>query len=738
MDRGHRHLAAILFTDIVGYTAMMQHDEQLAMEAVKRHKKVLEKNVAANEGQVMDYYGDGSLSIFRSANDAAKCALYVQKELRIPPEVPLRIGLHIGEIIFEEGNPFGTGVNVASRIQSLGIANSVLFSKEICDKIKSNPEFKIVPLGVFEFKNVEEPMEVYALSNEGLVVPSKEEMMKEGKLKKEVGQEKVTSLKKVILVASIALLVISSLFYVYARFIYKPPFPNKDNSLAVLYFNNMSGDPREEYFSDGITEEIISRLSMIKGLRVKSRTSVLAYKGKAKSVKEIAKELGVKNILEGSIRKQGNQLRVTAQLINAQTDENIWSFSYDELLQDIFQVQSDIAHEIASKFQIKLSDATSKKLETPSTTSTEAYDKFLKAISLSFVEWGLGGPQTNRLKAIELLREAIKLDPDFSNAYSLMSTSFAYYSFDADNPKRWLDSAEILARKSITLRPDREYGYSALAFVFESRGNLDEALKWLDKVHEIAPYSAAGWASAIYRRKKEYGKAYEWVMNAIEYDPSEPQHYLAKGFIFYDLGLLDSMKNYIDVAMGIKPESIDIENSASNYYLRTGNLEEYRRVNRYKMANDEKEFNYQMAIFYLFQRDFKTADSLYQISSHPDDMDAGLAKLRLGQTEQGKQYLNKSIERRLRFLGFDAVWHNFDICRAYAAMGDMRFVEYWERAVKNGWHDYLFILQDPFLDSVRNNPEFIRLKREAEQRNEQYKADLRAAIEAREGRKDDR
>jgi adenylate cyclase len=728
MDRAHRHLAAILFTDIVGYTAMMQRDEQQAVEAVKRHKKVLEKYVAACNGQVLDYYGDGSLSVFRSANDATTCALKVQQELRIPPEIPLRIGLHIGEILFEDGNPFGTGVNVASRIQSMGVANSVLLSKEISDKVRNNPNFKIISLGIYEFKNVEEPMEVFALANEGLVVPTREEMKKEGKLKKETGADKASTLKKGILIAAVALLVLSSLFFIYARYIYKPPFPNKDNSIAVLYFNNMSGDPSEEYFSDGITEEIITRLSMIEGLRVKSRTSVLAYKGKAKSVKEIAKELGVANILEGSIRKQGNKLRVTAQLINAKTDEHVWSFSYDELLQDIFQVQSDIAHEIASKFQIKVSNATSKKLETPSTSSTEAYDNYLKAVSLSFVEWGLGGPQTNRLKAIELLREAIKLDPKFSNAYSLLSTSFAYYSLDAEDPKKWLDSAELLAQRAITLTPDRDHGYSAMAFVYEIRGKLDESLKWLAKVQEISPYSTAGWASAIYRRKKEYGKAYQWVMNAIEYDPTEPQHYLAKGYIFYDLGLLDSMKNYIDFAMGIKPGSIDIENSASNYYLRTGNLEEYKRVNRYKLANDEKEYAYQLAIFYLFQRDYKRADSLYQISSHPDDMDAGLAKLRLGQTAQGKLYLTKAIERRLRFQSFDAVWHNFDISRAYAAIGDMRFVEYWEEAVKNGWHDYLFIQQDPFFDAVRKTPEFIRLKRAVEQRNEQYKADLREAM----------
>ena len=726
MDNEQRHLAAILFTDIVGYTAVMQHNEQQALVIVKRHRQVLEKYVALHFGSVLDYYGDGSLSVFPSATHAVSCAVEIQKEFREEPVIPLRIGLHIGEIFFDDGTPYGNGVNIASRIQSLGEANTILLSKEILDKIRNNPTFNTVPLGLFEFKNVDEPMEVFALSNEGLFVPKRENMT--GKLK-----EKSTSppffsihhiLRKTAIVSIVLFIVALGTYYLYQYLSGQPQTPIKENALAVLYFENISGDPEQEYFSDGVTEEIIGRLSMINGLRVKSRTAVLPYKSKEKSSKEIAKELGVSNILEGSIRKQGDSVRILAQLINTETEEPIWTEMYNMAMKDIFQVQSSIAHQIATKFQVLISSDTEKHLQKPSTLNSEAYDIYLKALSLTYLDFGLGGKQPNRQKATVLLKQAISLDPHFSDAYALLSASYSYLSMDAKDPKPLLDSAEMMAQKAIQLGPNIVKGYRALAFYHETKGNLDEALKWLYKVHQIAPYSTAGWMSAIYRRKKDFGKGFEWIMNAIEYDPTDIKHYLAKVNLFYDVGLLDSMKKYIDIAKRANPESMEVDNASFLYYLRTNNYPEFRRVNRFRLANDDKEFAYNMAMFFLFQRDWVKADSLYKLSSHPDDMDAGLVKLRLGETEEGRKYLNKTIENRLRFKDFKSVWHYFDISRAYAALGDNRYIEYWQKAVDNGWHDYAFIIRDPFFDTVRNTPEYQKLEDGVKQRNEQYKKEL--------------
>ncbi|HXL56920.1 MAG TPA: adenylate/guanylate cyclase domain-containing protein, partial [Chitinophagaceae bacterium] len=177
-----RHLAAILFTDIVGYTAMMEQNEVQAISTIKRYASVLKQAVTSHSGEVLNDYGDGSLCIFSSATEAVQCALVTQQQLQMEPIVPLRIGMHIGEILFEDGKIFGDGVNLASRIQSLGQANTILFSEEIQDKIKNNPEFKSASLGSFEFKNVEKPIQVFALINEGLFIPTRKKM--EGKLKK--------------------------------------------------------------------------------------------------------------------------------------------------------------------------------------------------------------------------------------------------------------------------------------------------------------------------------------------------------------------------------------------------------------------------------------------------------------------------------------------------------------------------------------------------------------------------
>ena len=250
-----RQLAAIMFTDIVGYTSLMQQDEQTAVDMTKRYIKVLKQFVTSHGGEILNDYGDGSLCTFSSATEAVKCAMDMQQQLQNEPKVPLRIGLHIGEIFFEDGKIFGDGVNIASRIQSLGAANSILFSSEINSKLNNQPGFKMVSMGKFHFKNVSVPMEIFALANDGLVVQDKNKM--EGNL-----QEKKSSRKKIILVASLLLLIVFSLL-VYRRLSRVAGFTGKEKSIAVLPFENISNDTLQQYFSDGITEDIITQLSKI-------------------------------------------------------------------------------------------------------------------------------------------------------------------------------------------------------------------------------------------------------------------------------------------------------------------------------------------------------------------------------------------------------------------------------------------------------------------------------------------
>ena len=303
-----RQLAAIMFTDIVGYTAMMQQNEEKAVAVIKHFNSALEKWVINFNGQVLNYYGDGSLCIFSSATDAVNCSLAVQKDLKAEPVVPLRIGLHIGEVFFEDAKALRDGVNVASRVQSLGQENTILVSEEIYDKIKNNPSIIAKSLGHFDFKNVGKSMEVFALTNEGLFVPQRKKM--QGKLKKKNVQRRNT------IAALLLLIIVAAIFFIYKNSFNKNDKVS-DKSIAVLPFADMSAGKDQEYFSDGLSEELINLLAKIPKLKVIGRTSSFSFKGKNEDLRSIAQKLGVSNILEGSVRKDGNKIRVTAQLIRA-------------------------------------------------------------------------------------------------------------------------------------------------------------------------------------------------------------------------------------------------------------------------------------------------------------------------------------------------------------------------------------------------------------------------------------
>jgi len=245
-----RQLAAIMFTDIVGYTAMMQEDEQSAVAITKRYVSVLKQTAFLHGGEILNDYGDGSLCTFSSATEAIRCAMEIQQQLQDEPKVPLRIGLHIGEVFFEDGKIFGDGVNVASRIQSIGVANSILFSSEIGSKLANQPEFRMVSLGRFQFKNVTVPVEVFALTNEGLLVPDKGKI--EGKL-----QEIKTGRNKNIFIATVLLFAVIA-FFAYRQYSHSKVFTGKEKSIAVLPFENISNDTLQQFFSDGTTEWVSS------------------------------------------------------------------------------------------------------------------------------------------------------------------------------------------------------------------------------------------------------------------------------------------------------------------------------------------------------------------------------------------------------------------------------------------------------------------------------------------------
>src|SRR6187455_899052 len=439
-----RQLAAILFADMTGYTALMQENEQLARSKRQRLKDVLETTIQKYNGKTLQYYGDGSLSIFNSAIDGVHCAVNMQQQLQQQPLVEVRMGLHSGDVTVEEEAIYGDGVNLASRIESLAVPGSVFISEKVFDEIRNQENIKTREMGYFEFKNVQRPVRVFAITNTGIIVPTREAL--QGKTKQPT------------------------------------------NRLAVLPFVNMSADPENEYFSDGITEELLNALTKVEGLQVTSRTSAFAFKGKNSDIREIGIQLNVDRILEGSVRKSGNRVRITTQLINAVDGYHIWSENYDRDLTDIFEVQDEISGIIANKLRENLATGHNKPNGKKAVRNIEAYTLFLKGLHFR----NKITPPDMR-KAIDLFEQAIKIEPNYAEAYAYAAGTYGYLG------------ATGQIKQDIAFDKVNEYSEKAM--------ELDDTL--------AESHLAKSNAHIFY--KWDPKAAYESIKKALELNPSHPE-----------------------------------------------------------------------------------------------------------------------------------------------------------------------------------------------------------------------
>jgi len=504
----YRSLAAIMFADMVGYTKLMQQDESKAKVLRDRQRNVVDKRIAIHNGKVMQYYGDGTLSMFSSAIKAVEAAQEIQEELQNDPQVPLRIGIHIGDVVHDNEGVFGDAVNVAARVQSLSIAGGVMISGKVFEEIKNHPGIKVEAFGEHDLKNVFNPVGIFALANEGLAVPAQSYV------------QEITGSHK--------------------------------NSVAVLPFANFSANPENEYFSDGITEEIINALVKLDGLQVPSRTSVFAYKNTNKDIREIGKELNVATVLEGSVRREGNQIRVTAQLINTDDGFHVWSENYDGEAKDIFKVQDEIAQKIAEKLEDNFEFNTNGAIYESSTDSVVAYNHYLQGLYY----WNKRTPEATQ-KAIKCYEKAIKKCETYTKAYSGLANCYSFLGIIGHlkgkeaftkaeknaikalslNDHRgesyislgfvelfykWnFDSAEANFRKAITMEPSNEDARIALAMYYRIIGDLDKMYHHTKAASKIAPVSLPVLLQHGYSNwlLKEYDKAIQIFNKILELDP---------------------------------------------------------------------------------------------------------------------------------------------------------------------------------------------------------------------------
>jgi adenylate cyclase len=493
MSEPFHQLAAVLFVDVVGYSSMMQKDEQSAVEKINHFRDVIEMIAGELNGKIIQYYGDGALIIFNSATDSAEFSKLLQADLSGNPHVPARVGIHMGDVLLHNGNVFGDVVNIAARIQALAPTGGIYISEMVYRNIVNKQGLDSVFVKEEQLKNIHEPVRIYELLTPNSVP-----------VKQTTSQPLIKSKAK--------------------------------TSIAVLPFFNMSNNEDQEYFSDGLTEDIITQLSKIKALKVVSRTSVMQYKKNPKHLKEIGRELGVSTILEGSVQRSQDQVRITAQLIDAATDEHLWADSYDRNVKDIFSIQREVALSIANVLNATLSQQETKQLDQTPTNNVEAYDLYLKGKCL--VE---ERNKVDVLAAREAFEQAVGKDNNFPNAYSGLATTYLLSSFRGyEDPekmlwmaKKYVDlalaldplsgesqaalaywyhqkfdwhAAEITYRRAIDLNPNQSNVYLWLAVLLEGKGENEEALKVYDKGCVINPawdYLIASKVRCLYNSDKK-------------------------------------------------------------------------------------------------------------------------------------------------------------------------------------------------------------------------------------------
>jgi len=481
------HLAAIWFADIVGYTTLASRDEDEAVRLVDRLQEITGQKVEGHGGRVVKFVGDAVLASFKSTDDAVRAALEVQEEFAggaatASGTSSLRIGIHVGDVVSSaDGDVYGDGVNVASRVQGLTEPGEVWVSEDVWRQLRQRPGFRFESRGERRFKGLAAPIEVYRAQLESAGATRDTPAASHRHATSRAGGDSAS------------------------------------HSIAVLPFANLSADPENEYFSDGITEEILTVLAPVEGLKVISRTSVMQYKGTTKSVKQIAEELDVATVLEGSVRRANDRVRIAAQLIDARTDKHLWAERYDRNLEDIFAIQTDVAERIVEALKMRLTSREKARIAERPTESVEAYEWYLKGRYFL--------PKRTEValrQAIEQFQKAVEADPSFAQAWAGMADGYALLpSYSEASAAEMASEARAAAGRALALDPGLGEAHAAFGMVARLLGDVGEADREYRRAIELSPgyVTAHHWYGNFLASRGRHDESIAELQKALELDP---------------------------------------------------------------------------------------------------------------------------------------------------------------------------------------------------------------------------
>ncbi|MCB2221654.1 MAG: helix-turn-helix domain-containing protein [Bacteroidetes bacterium] len=634
-----RQLSAIMFADIVGYTAMMQTDEKKAGKIRSRHRQVFEEQHTLYRGKIVQYYGDGVLSVFESAIEAVQCAIEIQKLLNNDDPLPLRIGLHLGDIVYDETDIYGDGVNVASRIEGMGIAGAILISEKLNDELKNQPDISTRSLGLYELKNITDPVEVFAVASEGIIIPKPEDL-----------KGKQTPVKK---------------------------------AIAVLPFVNMSASEENEYFSDGITEEIINALAKIRNIKVTSRTSSFYFKNKNIPIKEIAEELNVSVLLEGSVRLAGNMVRITAQLINADEDFHFWSETWDRKLENIFEIQDEVSLHIAEKLREHFGHfEIQEHLVEKQTDNIDAYEYSLKG-KFHFNKWNPDDMRT----AIGLYEKALELDPNHAESCLGLADALGFMATTGFMPmiETWQKVSELIQKaKSIN---------ENLAGVHYQLANL------------------------TFFRQADYKTAFEENMRSLELQANHAEAQQVMSFLYVISGRIEQARQHLDIAYSINPLSPETLFFNGYFHYMSGQFEEgLERLNGVLKQNPKNLPAYTIKCQVLLRME-RYEEAIEFVNNAPEELliesdKVGLLTIaysKMNDHEQAKSYSDKLEKLAEGENGFRASSFLFLL---YAWTNNKEKAFQWiENALNANDFFLLMLFADPLVDPIKDDPRYQKYRK---------------------------
>jgi adenylate cyclase len=635
-----RQLAAIMFSDMFGYTALMQENEQLARLRRQKMKETLENYASAYHGKILQNYGDGALSMFNSAIDAVQCAIDLQQTLRQDPRIDVRIGIHTGDISVEDDSIYGDGVNLASRIESLAVPGSIFISEKVFDEIRNQENLTAVEMGYFELKNVIKPVRIFAIDNKNLVVPNRNSL--KGKTKQPT------------------------------------------NRLAVLPFINMSADPENEYFSDGITEELLNAITKVDGLQVTSRTSSFAFKGKNSDIRDIGIQLNVDRILEGSVRKSGNRVRITAQLVNTSDGYHIWSENYDRNLTDIFDVQDEISSIIANKLRENLTAREQEeRLVKVHTHNIDAYTLYLKGLHF----YNKLTPNDAK-KAIECFEEAIVLEPDYAESYAKAGGAYAFLGGTGQiQPREAFAIVHRYSDKAIQLDSALDLGYTAKA----------------------AAYLFYDW---------KWDQAYDSLQKALERNPAATGARQLLCFYYMMRGMRKEAVDIMEKALEIDPLSTIVNQYLAEAYVNAGRIDDgLRQVERLLEIHPQMTVALELKGWCLAAKgDWNNAveifEELHLQAKNPLKALSALAcaYAKMGKTNKALEFIGRIEQRQIQEPG---IVLDLDLAMIWWSLGEAdKTFQYLFECIKKRMGAVAILIDHPMFIGIADDPRYHQLKQQ--------------------------